>query len=203
MTLPFPKPIRYCISEGDITTTNFSRKKKEIVANVQRAGDRGINLFQIREKCLEARLLFDLVRSVVEAACETNTRILVNGRFDIALSAGAHGVHLPSNGIPAGRLRVSGSDFIIGVSAHSVAEIRAAKSDGADFVVFGPVFASPGKGSGLGLKKLRDACLAVAPFPVLALGGIDGSNIDKVCCSGAAGYSAIRYLNEVISSERC
>ncbi|NOT48857.1 MAG: thiamine phosphate synthase [Acidobacteria bacterium] len=195
-------PIVYCISEGDITTANFFQKKSEIIRKVQRAAGLGVNFFQVREKNLAAGLLFDLVTAAVEASRDRPTKILVNGRLDIAFASGAHGVHLPSDGIPIGRVRQTvGEELIIGVSAHSLAEVEKAKAEGADFAAFAPVFASPGKSGAQGVEKLRDVCAAVAPFPVVALGGIDKSNVDEVFAAGASGYAAIRYLNELLRSK--
>lgn len=197
----FSTPIVYCISEGDATAQNFDQKKQDIVRKVRNASGFGIGLFQIREKALGGDLLFDLASAAVEAA-DNGIRILVNTRFDIALAAGAHGVHLPSDAMPVDRVRESvGRDLIIGVSAHSLDDVMDARSGGADFAVFAPVFESPGKIETQGLVKLREVSSAAAPFPVLALGGVDESNVDEVLAAGASGYAAIRYLNEMLQPD--
>lgn len=202
MSLNLSTPIIYCISEGDVTARNFVQKKEAISEKVRRAAGFSIGLFQIREKELSADRLFELVRSAVEAAGDTSTKILVNSRFDIAMAAGAHGVHLPSDSIPAALVRPNvGNDFIVGVSAHSLADVENARSAGADFVVIAPVFESPGKGEALGLDRLRGICSAVAPFPVVALGGIDESTVSDVLAARASGYAAIRYLNRLLVQE--
>lgn len=201
MSLGFSNPIVYCITEGDATAQNFAQEKEEIVKKVQKSGGSGISLFQIREKRLGADLLFDLVAAAVQAA-GGNTKILVNSRFDIALAANAHGVHLPSDSIPTGRVRECvGKNFIVGISVHSLTEAQEASVNGADFAVFAPVFESPGKSEVRGVEVLRTICAAVAPFPVLALGGVDESNVGEVLSAGASGYAAIRYLNEKLRLE--
>ena len=123
----FSYPLVYCISEGDITAANYHQKKKLITDRVRRAAGRGVDLYQIREKDLSGRLLFDLASAAVEAARGSETRILINGRADIALAARADGVHLPANGVPVRELRgCVPEDFLIGASTHSIAEAEAA-----------------------------------------------------------------------------
>jgi len=126
--------------------------------------------------------------------------LLVNERADIARAAGADGVHLPARSLDAATVRATfGADFLIGVSTHSVAEVRAARTAEADFVVFGPVFQSPSKtiyGAPLGLGKLQAAAAECAPFPVIALGGIDQSGAADCLRAGASGIAAIRLFSE-------
>ena len=158
----------------------------------------GVEWIQIREKDLSARALFELV----EAACElpnphgspNGTRFIVNTRADVALAAGAAGVHLPSGSPPARVWRRTGSltDLLIGVSCHSLEEVQAAEDDGADYALFGPVFAPLSK-SGLdpkGLDALARATAAVR-IPVLALGGVTRANTAACISAGAAGVAAI------------
>ena len=75
---------------------------------------------------------------------------------------------------------------------------KAAKEQGADYALLGPVFATPGKGEPVGVDVLGQICRTVAPFPVIGVGGIDGSNASAVIDAGAAGFAAIRYLNEFV-----
>lgn len=198
------KPIIYCISEGRARGHNFQETKADITAKIANAADRGVHLFQIREKQLSAAGLFELAWESVNAAAGTQVQVLVNGRADVALAAGAAGVHLPSNGLrPADLRKHVPSGFIIGVSTHSADEVLIAREQGADFAVFGPVFASPGKGNGVGLDLLRAAVALAGPMPVLALGGIDQVRAAEVLAAGASGWAAIRYLNELLEIENC
>jgi len=191
--------IVYAITEGRANHTNFLQQKNDIIEKARKAAACGITHLQVREKDLFALLQLELTRSVVEAAAGTGLRILVNGRFDIALAAGADGVHLPADGLPVVAVRRHvPQGFLVGVSTHSVEEAVAAKRGGADMIVFGPVFESPGKGDGVGLEILREVCRAAAPIPVLALGGIHENNLLSALDAGASGFAAIRFLNAFI-----
>jgi len=155
-----------------------------------RAADSGVEFIQIREKDLTGRDLLYLVDSAVRALTRWPVKILVNSRVDIALAVGAHGVHLASDAVRAEVWRrVVPSGFIIGQSCHSIDDVRAAGA--ADFLLFGPVFATPGKGPAVGLEALRSAA-EISTAPVYALGGITRENAESCVLAGAAGIAAIR-----------
>jgi thiamine-phosphate pyrophosphorylase len=196
--LPDP-PIVCCISEGHADGRNFHENKSDIISMVRRAPSAGVDLFQIREKSLSGAQLFELVEGAVLASRGSGLRVIVNGRADIAMAANADGVHLPGDGLPVAALRSHVPEgFIIGVSTHSPAEALAARDAGADYITYSPIFDSPGKGPSVGLRSLSEICKGVAPLPVIALGGVDGTNIDDVLKHGAAGYAAIRFLNTLL-----
>lgn len=135
------------------------------------------------------------MQRVIDVARPHGARVLVNDRLDVALAAGADGVHLRANSLPASEVRriVSGKDFLIGVSTHSLVEIQTAERGGADFVVYGPVYDTASKreyGAPLGPRNLAQVCKA-SSIPVLAIGGINLGNFREALQCGAAGIAAI------------
>lgn len=155
----------------------------------------GADMIQIREKdASTARLLAWTRRAVAAGGAGGRPEVFVNGRADVALAAGARGVHLPADGLPvadatsrwARRLRV-------GVSVHSPGEARAAESAGAGFVTFGPVFETASKrafGAPQGVGRLAEVVGAVR-LPVFAIGGIDPSRMPDLAGLPLAGVAVI------------
>jgi len=172
---------------------------------VRRAVRWGVDFVQIREKDLDDRDLFDLTARIVRTAAGTPCRVLVNGRADVALAAGAHGVHLPGNGIDPVLLRpMLPPGFLMGVSTHSIREVRRASAAGADYVLFGPVFPTASKaryGPPLGLARMRRAC-ATAAVPVIALGGMRFDRLPQVLESGASGIAGIAMFQQDLTRSR-
>jgi thiamine-phosphate pyrophosphorylase len=192
-----PPPLTYLITTGELTPLNFAKQHQLVLDSIRNATNAGVSLIQIREKQLSGRLLFELTADASSITRGTGSLLLVNDRPDIALAADADGIHLPADSLPTDVVRRSfPAGFIIGVSTHTVDEVKTAARQGADLAVFGPVFESPGKQNALGVDALRDACEAVKPFPVLALGGIDATNWRTAVEAGAAGFAAIRSLND-------
>lgn len=191
------QPLLYPITTGAATNDNFRETSGRILNLIETAVAARISLVQIREKRLAARLLYELVERAAKITRNTETKLLVNDRADIALAADADGVHLTEYSISARIVRKNfPENFIIGVSCHSPESVLKAKTDGADFAAFSPIFASPGKGEPQGLEKLRRICELAKPFPVIALGGIDESNFKSIVEAGAAGAAAIRLFND-------
>ena len=207
MPLNLQTPIDYPITSGSTTpqTTPDDPEFSSILRLVKAAVTANIPLFQIREKLLSARVLYELTKRAAEITHGSQTRLLVNDRADIASAAGADGVHLTSRSLPADVVRrIFGPDFVIGVSTHSLAEARAAQSAGADFVVFGPIFDTESKrafGEPQGLDKLREVALALRPFPVIAIGGVTTDNVDQCLANHASGIAAIRMFMRVLRSK--
>jgi thiamine-phosphate pyrophosphorylase len=165
---------------------------------IEQAVAAGIDLIQIRERDLPARSLLALVEEAVKQAGAGPTRILVNDRLDVAVAAGAAGVHLPAHGFPVDEVRRSYRELLIGASTHNLEELRRAADGGADFAVFGPVFETPSKkayGPPLGLEKLAEAARAIN-IPVLALGGVTRENAADCLRAGAAGLAAISLFQQ-------
>ena len=135
-------------------------------------------------------------------------RILVNDRLDVALAEKAGGVHLGENSLPvveAKRLVLAvqapeslASDFLVGVSCHSLEAAQSAASAGADYIFFGPIFATLSKaayGAPQGLLRLAKVCSSLA-IPVLAIGGITVANVSSCFSAGASGIAAIRMFQD-------
>lgn len=189
------KPLIYLITEGKLTAENFDEEKQRVLDLIDIAARNKISLIQIREKNLPAKLVFELTSEAAIITKNSATKLLVNDRADIALAAQADGVHLTENSISAAIIRRDfPTNFIIGVSTHSLESAEKAKIQGADFITFSPVFASPGKDAPQGLAKLKEVCQKLKPFSVLALGGIDATNYESVLESGASGFAAIRFF---------
>ncbi len=164
----------------------------EAVAEVVAAHPPGELLVQVREKDLDGGPLFALVR----AALGVGARVAVNDRLDVALAAGADAVHLPGVGLPIAVARALASDLVIGVSIHDPAHAREAAAAGADLVQLGPIFATPGKGTPLGVGALTTARRDLADHVgvhLVAVGGIEtAAQITAACDAGAHATAAIR-----------
>jgi thiamine-phosphate pyrophosphorylase len=167
-----------------------------LLRQVRRNVASGVDYIQIREKDMADRDLFALACSIVSIARGTATRVVINGRVDIALAARAQGVHLPGDAIPPLAWRpVVPEDFVIGVSCHSLEELRV---EGADYALYAPVFAPRSKSASLpalGIEGLREGC-RVARMPVLALGGITREIAQACVDAGAAGVAGITLFQE-------
>ena len=193
--MPLELPIIYPITSG------ATRTPEDILPLVEAAVAAKVPLFQIREKTVSARVLYEITERVVEITRGSDTQLLVNDRSDIAHAAGADGVHLTSQSLRGEVVRkIYGPEFLIGVSTHSLDEARAAQVGGADFVVFGPVFETESKrefGEPQGLNRLEEVTRELRGFPVVAIGGITVENVRACFDAGANGVAAIRLLNDM------
>lgn len=172
-----------------ITDSRSAGGIEPVLGFVERALRDGVDYIQIREKDLPARELFALTRRALTLRKGSRAKILINSRLDVALAAGADGLHLPSHApAPRDLRRITPAGFLIAVSTHSTKELRAAESEGADCAVFGPVFKA--KPDPVGVEALREAARAVS-IPVFALGGVDEHNASECIAAGAAGIAGI------------
>jgi thiamine-phosphate diphosphorylase len=165
-----------------------------LVERVRWAARAGVHLVQVRERDLDGGPLTALVRRCVDAVRGSRARVLVNDRVDVALAAGAHGVHLRADSMPAPRVRtLCPSGFLVGRSVHARDEaVAAAACGGLDYLLFGTVFASASKPDRppAGPPALAQVASAV-DVPVLAVGGVSPDNVGEVAAAGAAGVAAI------------
>jgi thiamine-phosphate pyrophosphorylase len=176
---------------------------RPLLPRILTAVEAGVDIVQIREKDLPTRELLELVGAAVAAAAGTGVKVVVNDRLDIALAAGAHGVHLGVRSIPPEAARAAvdrlslPDPFLVGVSCHSREQALAAEIAGADYILLGPLFATPSKLAygPLGLEKLRDVTASVK-VPVFALGGIGVEQVKSCLAAGAAGIAGIRIFQE-------
>jgi thiamine-phosphate pyrophosphorylase len=181
------KPPILCLVTAGTSTPDLC-----ILRDAARAG---VDLIQIREPGLGDRSLVVLVRAVMDAVSGTAARVVVNDRLDVALAAGAAGVHLRGDSMAASDARrLAGSSFLVGRSIHSVSDaVGAERSGGCDYLLFGTVFESATKPPGhpvAGLAALARVCGAVS-LPVLAIGGVTVANAGAAVAAGAAGVAAI------------
>lgn len=179
-----------------------------VLGRIRAAVAAGVDLVQIREKDLAGRELLALVRAALgithENAHAGKAGVVVNDRLDVALAAGAAGVHLGGESLPARdvirwcRGGNAPADFLVGVSCHSLEEVREAESAGASYAFFGPTFETPSKerfGPPQGIARLAEVCRAVR-IPVIAIGGVNEANGPECVRAGAAGIAAIRLFQE-------
>ncbi|MFY9676227.1 MAG: thiamine phosphate synthase [Terriglobales bacterium] len=189
-------------------------RRRALLAKVAEAASAGIDYIQLREKDLSGRELETLARESAHIIQNPGnnrrprTRLLINSRTDIALAVGADGVHLRSADVSPATVRAlseeaaaSGSplahrNLVVAVSAHAASDVRRAAAEGADFVVFAPVFEKRGAPQiqATGLAALREAC--TSKIPVFALGGVTLENAPLCLAAGAAGVAGIRLFQE-------
>jgi thiamine-phosphate pyrophosphorylase len=186
-----------------VTDRRSLAEREDLPGHISRAIGAGVDWIQIREKDMPAHELLLLTRFAIDEAAN-NVRIVVNDRLDVALAAGAAGVQLGEQSLPVAAVnasRASGvipKDFLIGASCHSLEAARAAERDGADYIFFGPVFATPSKakfGAPQGISRLAEVSRTLK-IPVLAIGGVNEENAADCFAAGAAGIAAIRIFQD-------
>ena len=184
-----------------ITDRKLIADNRSLIMAVRQALKGGVKAIQIREKDLNTRELLKLAHKMREITDKYDARLFINDRFDVALAAGADGVHLTQNSIPVDAVRKTVKEkLLIGVSTHLLKEARAAEKGGADFITFGHVYRTHSKlkyGPPQGLDNLEEVCGKVG-IPVYAIGGIKSHRIDKVKKAGAYGVAMI---SEIFGAE--
>jgi thiamine-phosphate pyrophosphorylase len=173
--------------------TDRAAAPRPLLHTVEDCLDAGLRAVQLREKDLGARDLLALALSLREATRRHGARLVVNDRADVALAAAADGVQRTHASLSVAALRGAAPRLLIGASVHALAEAREAEAEGADFIVFGPVYDTASKrayGPPQGLAALEAVCAATGR-PVLAVGGITPARVPEILRCGAAGVAVI------------
>src|ERR1700719_4128150 len=163
----------------------------------------GADIIQLREKDLAAGAVEGLARELTQRIRATTamSRVVVNGRPDVAIAAGADGVHMPANeALPVADVRelfyrISRPEMLIGISCHTLDEIAAAAAQERDYIFYGPIFEKripDGAIAGLGLKAVTQAAEAAGEIPLIAIGGVTRANEWDCIRAGAGGIASIR-----------
>jgi thiamine-phosphate diphosphorylase len=200
-----PRPAIVSVTPGEARRQD-DQAWADVVTQAVRAARAGVDIVQIREPRLADGALLTLVRHVLAQIDRTRTLVVINDRPDVAIAAGADGVHLRGDGMRGRRVRgIAPPSFLIGRSVHSAAEACDAENDdGLDYLFYGSVFPSASKPAGhavQGLKALADVCASVR-LPVIAIGGVTVDVAASVAAAGAAGIAAIRAFVEPEAAER-
>jgi thiamine-phosphate pyrophosphorylase len=210
--LAIDKPIIcFVTNRASLPVITGVSREEVLLERIRGAAAAGVDWIELREKDLDSRPLLELTRAAVTAVRSSvpsgvgssgdgsnkGPRLLLNDRLDVACVTGADGVHLTETSLPVGTVvswtRQCGRKLLVGASCHSPEGALQADADGADYIFFGPVFATPSKaafGPPQGLAKLGEICHAVK-IPVLAIGGITMENAAACVEAGAAGIAAI------------
>lgn len=168
--------------------------KGNLIASVKQAMDGGVRAIQLRIKNLPPREILKIGEDIKMLTEGYNCKLFINDRIDIAMIIGAEGVHLGQNSISPGMVRnLTGGEFIIGVSTHTMEEAKNAETEGADFVTFGPIFETESKlryGAPVGLDRLSLVTEEIK-IPIFAIGGIRKERIKEVMDRGSYGVALI------------
>ena len=177
-----------------VVTDRHETGGRPLVSVLQRVLAAGRPAIQLRERDLSAKELVALARQVQPMAASCPSQLVINDRIDVALAIDGAGVHLRSTSLslPVAR-RLLGPRRLLGISAHSVEEVVEAESDGADYVVLGPIYDTPSKhayGPPLGLRRLEEACKRTH-IPVIGIGGVTAARATDMRRAGAFGAAVI------------
>jgi len=169
--------------------------KRSPVEQARAACAAGAAVVQLRAKQVRDSELLAWAEEIRELTTRCGALFVVNDRFDLALAANADGAHLGQDDLPPARVPAAArARLLLGRSTHTLEQAGAARAEPIDYVAFGPVFGTRSKASEWserGLAALAAVVRAVAPLPVVAIGGIDASNAAGVRATGAAGFAVI------------
>ena len=186
--MPQPNFNLYLITDRKLT------QRCDLCAVVEQALDGGVRAIQLREKDLDGKELFELAEKIAVLCQRYRAQLFINDRVDVALAVDAAGVQLGKTSMPIETARaLLGQEKSIGYSTHTLEEAIVAERDGADFILFGPVYLTPSKatyGAPQGLSALRNIVDKIA-VPVYAIGGIKTENLAATIDSGVRGVALI------------
>lgn len=172
--------------------TDFASYGPDQLALLERVVAEGVDAVQVRAKRLDDRELYAFTRALVDRLAGTGARVIVNDRLDVALAAGAHGVHLGLDDLPLGQARrLAPAGFLLGGTCRSAEHARAAQAQGADYVGVGPVYPSRTKDGLPGPIGLDTLAAAAAVLPAIAISGIDAQRVPEVMARGAYGVAVV------------
>ena len=177
-----------------VVTDRHQTNGRPLVPLLQQVLTAGTPAIQLRERDLSARELVTLAQEVKTVTASRGAQLLINDRIDVALAFEGVGVHLRSNSLPVMVARqMVGTQRLLGISAHSVEEAVQGASQGADYIVLGPIYETPSKrafGPPLGIHALEKACRLVS-LPIMGIGGVTSARAREMRRAGAFGAAVI------------
>ena len=183
-------PALIAITDPVFSDEHLIRQSERMLGAVTR----GTVAVQLRDKVRSTLSVFTLAERLAHVCRAHGAPFYVNDRLDVALAVGADGVHLGGGSVDVADARALGPGWFISVAAHSVSDVQRAAREGANAALLSPIFATPGKGTPLGLEALADARGRVREGYLYALGGIDEANGRACFQAGAHGVAAIRAI---------
>ncbi len=188
-----------------ITDRTLFRDEDAFFAAVEGALKAGVKAVQLREKDVPTRELLSMAHGMRRLTSGYGAKLFINDRTDIALCAGADGVHLGQESMPVYAVRkIAGDGVIVGVSTHSLKEAHLAEKEGADFITFGPLYQTPSKlkyGAPVGLEELNKVAGEIG-IPVFGIGGIKLDTIKAVMKSGPHGIAVISGILAEVDTQK-
>lgn len=187
-----------------LVTDRHQTNGRPLVPLLQRLLTAGVSVIQLRERDLSAKELVTLAREVQAVMAARRSQLLINDRIDVALALEGVGVHLRSNSLPVSIARqLLGAQRLLGISVHAVEEAVQVESQGADYIVLGPIYETPTKqmfGPPLGIQTLEKTCRLVR-IPIIGIGGVTAARVREMRCAGAFGVAVITAVLGAVNVE--